>query len=179
MKPEWFWHLTLNVGDTRKSYRNEVSDDVIATMRNMDLLKPHVDLPIADGGYKLDTTLDQGGVALFNAAVKTRWPSCSCSHHSLINAISAFHCAKSASVFAPAPSSSASNVAFVSFLKMKISGTPRAFFASRAVTSSNSVPERHRPPPGRLCLTLNGLPNRFHKMQITKSKSEVSGMFSW
>ena len=63
MKPEWFWYLTLNVGDTRKSYRNEVSDDVIATMRNMDLLKPHVDLPIADGGYKLDTTLDQGGAA--------------------------------------------------------------------------------------------------------------------
>jgi len=63
MKPEWFWHLTLNTGDTRKLYRHEVSDDVIAAMRNMDLLKPHADLPIEDEGYKLDTTLDQGGAA--------------------------------------------------------------------------------------------------------------------
>jgi hypothetical protein len=79
----------------------------------------------------------------FSAAVKTRWPSCTPSHHSLIKAISAFHCAKSSSVFAPSPASSASKVGFVSFLKMKISGAPRAFLDSTAVTNSNSVPERH------------------------------------
>lgn len=62
MKPDWFWHLTLNTGETRKSYRNEVSNDVIAAMRDMDLIKPHADLPIP-GAYKLDTTLDQGAAA--------------------------------------------------------------------------------------------------------------------
>jgi len=62
MKPDWFWHLTLNTGDRRKSYRNEVSNDVIAAMRDMDLIKPHADLPIP-GAYKLDTTLDQGAAA--------------------------------------------------------------------------------------------------------------------
>ena len=60
MKPKWFWHLTLNTGDTRKSYRREVGDDSIAAMREMDLLKPESELPIGVG-YKINTTLDEGG----------------------------------------------------------------------------------------------------------------------
>jgi hypothetical protein len=62
MKPEWVWHMTLNTGNTRKSYRGEVSDDVLAAMRQMDLLKSRAKLPIA-GGYQLQTTIDQGGAA--------------------------------------------------------------------------------------------------------------------
>jgi len=60
MKLEWFWHLTLNTGDTRKSYRREVGDASIAAMRGMDLLKPESELPIGVG-YKINTTLNEGG----------------------------------------------------------------------------------------------------------------------
>ena len=70
MKPEWFWHLTLSTGDTRKSYRHEVSDDAIAAMRGMNLLKPKAELLVA-GGYRFQTTIDKGGAAftVFNGEI--------------------------------------------------------------------------------------------------------------
>jgi len=70
MKPEWFWHLKLHTGDTRKSYRREVGDDSLAAMRQMDLLKPRAELPIP-GAYKVQTTIDVDGAAftLFKADI--------------------------------------------------------------------------------------------------------------
>ena len=59
-KPDWFWHLTLNTGHTRKSYRSEVGDEALAAMRAMGLLEPEADLPVAPS-YRLKTTTDEGG----------------------------------------------------------------------------------------------------------------------
>ena len=41
-KPEWFWHLTLNAGYTRKSYRSEVEDSALVTSSSA---KPVPDAP--------------------------------------------------------------------------------------------------------------------------------------
>jgi hypothetical protein len=59
-KPDWFWHLTLNTADTRKSYRSEVGADALEAMQKMGLLEPEVHLPVGHG-YHLKTTTDEGG----------------------------------------------------------------------------------------------------------------------
>jgi hypothetical protein len=57
MKRDWFWHLTLNTADTRKSYRREVDDASLESMRQMGLINPEADL---FPGYRVKTSVDAG-----------------------------------------------------------------------------------------------------------------------
>jgi hypothetical protein len=61
--PDCFWHLTLNTGHTRKSYRHEVSDQALDSMRTRGLFAPQAELPIP-GMYKVKTTIDRGGARI-------------------------------------------------------------------------------------------------------------------
>jgi hypothetical protein len=69
MKPDWIWHLTLNTSDTRKSYRSEVSDDSIESMREMRLLESEARLPFP--GYTMKTTIEDKG-AVFSVYKDTK-----------------------------------------------------------------------------------------------------------
>jgi hypothetical protein len=58
---DWFWHLTLNTGHTRKSHRSEVPDLSLQVLYRKGFLNPRANLPVP-GDYHVETTIDDGGM---------------------------------------------------------------------------------------------------------------------
>lgn len=61
MKPDSFWHLTLNTGRCRKSFRSDVSESNLSAMSQMNLLNSQAEFFIGDERYRVEANVDVFG----------------------------------------------------------------------------------------------------------------------